>query len=144
MPRAHSATLFPTEEPLSREQMIGREADVQELAAQLTGGVHRILAAPRRTGKSSVCRAAIAELRERGLYTVSVSLFSLTDGPALAQGLVAETLSNRDALHKLIQRARSTAGLRALALAGIASRRGRGGWYVSDPLLARYIRQGRG
>lgn len=119
MSRAHSATLFPTEEPLSREQMIGRDADVQELAAQLTGGAHRILAAPRRTGKSSVCRATIAELRERGLYTVSVSLFSLTDGPALAQGLVAETLANRDALHKLIQRGRNTAGL-LLRGAGLA------------------------
>jgi hypothetical protein len=31
--------------------------------------------------------------------------------------------------------------LDALALAGIASRRGRGDWYISDPLLARYIRE---
>lgn len=111
MLRVHSATLFPTEEPLSREQMIGREADIQELVTQLTGGAHRIVAAPRRTGKSSVCRATTTALSERGFYTVSVSLFSLTDGPALAQGLVAETLANRDGLHKLIQRARNTAGL---------------------------------
>ena len=31
--------------------------------------------------------------------------------------------------------------LDALALAGVASHRGRGDWYISDPLLARYIRE---
>ena len=119
MHRIRSATLFPTEEPLSREQMIGREADVQELITQLEGGVHRIVAAPRRTGKSSVCRAAVAELSDRGFYTVSVSLFVLADAGTLTRGLVQETLANRDALHKLIQRARGTAGF-VLRGAGLA------------------------
>lgn len=110
MQRLSSAALFPTEQPLAHERMIGREADVQELTTQLAGGVHRIVAAPRRTGKSSVCRAVVAELRERGCYTVSVSLFRLADGPALARGLAQETLANRDALRRLTQRARGTAG----------------------------------
>jgi hypothetical protein len=110
MTRVRSASLFPTEEPLAREQMIGRESDVQELVGQLAAGVHRIVAGPRRTGKSSVCRAVVGELRERGFYTVSVSLFLLVDGPALARGLTQEALANRDALHKLIQRTRETAG----------------------------------
>jgi hypothetical protein len=99
--------------------MIGRETDVQELIAQLASGVHRIVAGPRRTGKSSVCRAAVAELRERGSYTVSVSLFLLADSPALTRGLVQETLANRDALRKLIQRAQGTAGF-VLRGAGLA------------------------
>lgn len=99
--------------------MIGREVDVQELVTQLEAGVHRIVAAPRRTGKSSVCRAAVAELSARGFYTVSVSLFVLADGQALARGLAQETLANRDALHKLIQRARGTAGF-VLRGAGLA------------------------
>jgi hypothetical protein len=119
MSRAHSATLFPTEEPLAREQMIGREADVEELVTQLAGGVHRIVAAPRRTGKSSVCEAAMAELGNRGFYTVAVSLFLLTDGSALARGLVADTLANRDGMHRIIQRARGTAGF-VLRGAGLA------------------------
>lgn len=119
MHRIRSATLFPTEEPLARGQMIGREADVQELVTQLQSGVHRIVAAPRRTGKSSVCRATMAELSDRGFYTVSVSLFVLADGHALARGLTQETLANRDALHKLIQRARGTAGY-VLRGAGLA------------------------
>lgn len=112
-----SATLFPTEEPLTREQMIGREAEVQELVTQLANGVHRIVAAPRRTGKSSVCRAAVEELKERGFYTVPVSLFLVADSAALTRGLAQEALANRDALHSLIQRARETAGL---ALRGAA------------------------
>jgi hypothetical protein len=119
MHRIRSATLFPTEEPLAREQMIGREADVQELVTQLASGVHRIVAAPRRTGKSSVCRAAVAELRDRGFYTASVSLFLLADGEALTRGLAQETLANRDALHKLLRRARGTAGF-VLRGAGMA------------------------
>ena len=110
MHRIRSAALFPTEEPLTREQMIGRGADVQELVTQLENGVHRIVAAPRRTGKSSVCRAAGAERSDRDFYTVSVSLFVLADADALTRGLAQETLANRDALHKLIQRARGTAG----------------------------------
>jgi len=99
--------------------MIGREADVQELVTQLQSGVHRIVAAPRRTGKSSVCRAAVAELSDRGFYTVSVSLFVLADAEALTRGLAQETLANRDALHKLIQRVRGTAGF-VLRGAGLA------------------------
>jgi uncharacterized protein len=119
MHRVRSATLFPTEEPLNRGQMIGRETDVQELVTQIESGVHRIVAAPRRTGKSSVCRAAVAELGDRGFYTVSVSLFVLADGQALARGLAQEVLANRNALHKLIERARGTAGF-VLRGAGLA------------------------
>jgi hypothetical protein len=99
--------------------MIGRGADLQELVTQLENGVHRIVAAPRRTGKSSVCRAAVAELSDRGFYTVSVSLFVLADAEALTRGLAQETLANRDAMHKLIQRARGTAGF-VLRGAGLA------------------------
>jgi hypothetical protein len=111
MQRISSATLFPTEAPLAPEEMIGRDADVQELVGQLSNGVHRIVAAPRRTGKSSVCRAAVAQLRERGFYSASISLFTLTDTAALTRGLAQETLANRGALHKLIQRSRAAAGL---------------------------------
>lgn len=111
MNRISSATLFPTEAPLAPDEMIGREADVRELVAQLSNGVHRIVAAPRRTGKSSVCRATVAALRGEGFYSASISLFVLTDSPALTRGLAQETLANRGALHKLIQRSRDAAQL---------------------------------
>jgi hypothetical protein len=105
--RIASRALFPTDEPLTADQMIGRAADVDELVAQLRGGVHRILAAPRRTGKSTVARAAIARLAAEGFYTVSVSLFELTTAVALAERLAQRTLANRGSLARVIERVRA-------------------------------------
>lgn len=105
--RVASRALFPTDEPLTADQMIGRAADVDELVAQLRGGVHRILAAPRRTGKSTVGRAAVARLAAEGFYTVSVSLFELTNAVALAERLAQRTLANRGSLARLVERVRA-------------------------------------
>jgi hypothetical protein len=97
--------------------MIGRQDDVDELVAQLRGGVHRILAAPRRTGKSTVCQAAVARLGAAGLYSVSVSLFELTSTASLAERIAERTLANRRPMARLIERARSSG---AVALKGAA------------------------
>jgi hypothetical protein len=40
MVRLASRALFPTDEPLPAERMIGRREDVDELVAQLRGGIH--------------------------------------------------------------------------------------------------------
>ncbi len=76
VPRMRSRDLFPSEEPVRPGKLIGRRSDVEELASQLSDGLHRVVAAPRRTGKSTVCEATVAALRRKRLYTVSVSLFS--------------------------------------------------------------------
>ena len=107
MTHVASRVLFPTDEPLPAQRMIGRGEDVDELVAQLRGGIHRILAAPRRTGKSTVCQAAIARLAGDGLYTVSLSLFELTSTASLAERMVQRTLANRGALARLIERVRA-------------------------------------
>jgi len=107
MARIASRELFPTDEPLAQERMIGRAADVDELTAQLRGGVHRIVAAPRRTGKSTVCRAAMARIAADGTYTVSVSLFDLTTAAALAERLAQRTLANRGPLARLVELVRA-------------------------------------
>ena len=107
MVRQASRTLFPTDEPLPAERMIGRGEDVDELVAQLRAGVHRILAAPRRTGKSTVCRAAIARLADGGAYTVSLSLFELTSTVSLAERMAQLTLANRGPLARLVERVRA-------------------------------------
>jgi hypothetical protein len=86
---------------------IGRRGDIDELVGQLSGGLHRVVAAPRRTGKSTVCEATVAALRRRRFYTVSVSLFRQTNGTALAEALAQETLANRSKLKRLVQRVRS-------------------------------------
>lgn len=108
MSRLRSRDLFPSEEPLRPPgKLIGRRSDLEELLSQLADGLHRIVAAPRRTGKSTVCEAAIAELRRRRFYTVSVSLFRDTNAAALAEALAQETLANRSALKRLIDRVRT-------------------------------------
>jgi hypothetical protein len=108
MPRLRSRDLFPSEEPIRPpEKLIGRHSDLEELSSQLADGLHRIVAAPRRTGKSTVCAATVAQLRRRGFYTVSVSLFRDTNATALAETLAQETLANRSALKRLVERVRS-------------------------------------
>lgn len=116
MSRLRSRDLFPSEEPLRPPgKLIGRRNDLEELTSQLADGLHRIVAAPRRTGKSTLCEATIAALRRRRYYTVSVSLFRDTNAAALAETLAQETLANRSALKRLIDRVRS---LPSRALAG--------------------------
>lgn len=86
--------------------MIGRRRDVEALARDLAAGSHRIVAAPRRTGKSSVCEAAAGLLAKRGFYAVQVSLFHSMDATALAEALAQETLANRGPLRRAIARVR--------------------------------------
>lgn len=57
----------------------------------------------------------MAALRRRHFYTVSVSLFRDTNASALAESLAQETLANRSALKRLVERVRS---LPTRALAG--------------------------
>lgn len=116
MVRLRSRDLFPSEEPVRPPaRLIGRRGDLEELSSLLTDGLHQIVAAPRRTGKSTVCEATIAALRRRRFYTVSVSLFKETNAAALAEALAQETLANRSALKRLVERVR---GLPSRALAG--------------------------
>ena len=119
MPRVPSRVLFPTDAPVPADRMIGRAEDVTELRAQLGAGVNRIVAAPRRTGKSTVCRAAIEQLAAAGTYTVSVSLFELTSATALAERIAQQTIANRRPLARLVERVRSggEAVLKGAALA---------------------------
>lgn len=113
-----SRELFPSDAPVPLGRMIGRRGDVDQLVLQLSGGAHRILAAPRRTGKSSVCEAAVGVLRAQGFYTVPVSLYRYTNSATLAEALAQEALANRGPMHKLIERIREAgaAALRGAAL----------------------------
>jgi uncharacterized protein len=117
MPRISSRQLFPSDAPLPLDRMIGRRGDVEQLVLQLSNGAHRIVAGPRRTGKSSVCEAAMGQLRAGGSYTVAVSLFKQTNAATLAEAVAAAALSNRGPVHRLIERVR---GVGAAALKGAA------------------------
>jgi AAA+ ATPase superfamily predicted ATPase len=86
--------------------MIGRQADVREIGLALENGTSLVVAGPRRTGKTSVCDAALLRARADGFYVAAVDLFKLADAAEFAEVLASAVLSNRPAAHKLVARAR--------------------------------------
>lgn len=106
MARQRSTDLFPTDQPIPASQMIGREADVREITAVLAGGSSVVVAGPRRTGKTSVCDAALGRLARRGVYTVAIDLFRIATAAELAEALVANTVANRSALKRIVHQTR--------------------------------------
>jgi hypothetical protein len=104
--RQASGDLFPTDEPIPASQMIGRAEDVRQVGAALENGTSLVMAGPRRTGKTSVCEAALTRVRARGVYVAAVDLFAIADDAELAETLAGAVLGNRAALRKLLPRAR--------------------------------------
>jgi hypothetical protein len=114
--RKASGELFPTDSPVPAGQLIGRRDDLRELTTRLEAGTHLIVAGPRRTGKTSVCEAALARAARRGAYTAKVDLFRVSDAGELAESVAAAVIANRSAAHRALRRARS-AGRAALSAA---------------------------
>ncbi len=111
MARVQSADMFPTDLPLPAAQLIGRAEDVRELSTSLMAGLNIVVAGPRRTGKTSVCEAALARAKRAGNYTVAIDLFRIPNAAQLAETLVAATIANRPRLHRLVHRAREAGRL---------------------------------
>ena len=116
--RIPSGELFPTDDPIPAGELIGREQDVGEIAAALGAATNLIVAAPRRTGKTTICDAVIDQLRRRGIYTASVDLWEASDFTNLAEAIVTQTIANRPPLKRLLHEVRSK-GRRALSNAQI-------------------------
>jgi AAA+ ATPase superfamily predicted ATPase len=104
--RVGSAVLFPTDHPISTEEMIGREDDVDTVAMALMGGGNVVLAGPRRTGKTTVADAAIDICAREGAYVAAIDLFEAPDAAALAYQLSLGVLANRPPLKRAIGEAR--------------------------------------
>ena len=107
MARAQSADLFPTDLPLPASLLIGRSVDVREIATTLMAGANLVVAGPRRTGKTSVCEAALARAQAGGFYVAALDLFRIANAAQLAEALVGATIANRPLLHRILHRARS-------------------------------------
>jgi uncharacterized protein len=118
--RQASGDLFPTDTPIPASQMIGREDDVREVATALVNGTNLILAGPRRTGKTSVCDAALLRARRRGCYTARLDLFRISDTAELAEALALAVIANRSPTRRLVRRAREL-GRTALSAAQSAA-----------------------
>lgn len=96
--------------------MIGRKDDVREISTALESGSNLVVAGPRRTGKTSVCDAAVGRLERKGFYTVSIDLFRIASAAEFAETLVAATISNRSALRRVIHQTRRAGRVVADAL----------------------------
>jgi hypothetical protein len=108
--RPGSAELFPTDEPIPATAMIGRDDDVDTVARGLMGGANLIVAAPRRTGKTSVCDAALAISARERCYTATIDLFRIADAAELAETLTRRLLANRPALRRALGTATARGG----------------------------------
>ena len=84
--RQASGDLFPTDVPIPASQMIGRRDDVREVTIALLGATNLVMAGPRRTGKTSVCEAALNRCRREGAYAVHIDLFRIADAAELCRG----------------------------------------------------------
>ncbi len=120
MGRVRSVELFPTDGPIAPDRMIGRRGDLTDLVGQLGNGVNRVLAGPRRTGKTTVAHGALEQLKRSGSYTVAVDLFRVADQAELAERVVDEVIANRSILRRAA-RATRTAGRAALTSAQVAA-----------------------
>src|SRR5215212_439510 len=100
--RQRSGDLFPTDRPLPASQMIGRDGDVKSIVTMLEGGANLVVAGARRTGKTSVCDAALLRAQRHGFYTVGVDLFRIPTAAQLAETLVAKAVANRPPLKRLV------------------------------------------
>src|SRR4051812_242697 len=100
-----SAELFPTDLPVAADAMFGRAEDVDAIAEALAGGGHVIVAGPRRTGKTSVCDAALAACGADGCYTAAVDLFHMADAADLAESISVQALANRPVLARALRAA---------------------------------------
>jgi hypothetical protein len=108
--RPGSAELFPTDEPIAPEAMIGRDDDVDAVARGLLGGANLVVAGPRRTGKTSVCDAALAVCARERCYTATIDLFRIADAAELAETLTLRLLRNRTALRRALGTATARGG----------------------------------
>ncbi len=99
-------TAFPTDGPIPAGAMVGRAQDVAHLVEALRQGSNQIVGGPRRTGKTTVCRAALRSLAAAGHYTVDIDLFGLGDLNELADSLVRKAVANRPSIRRAIRQMR--------------------------------------
>ena len=94
--------LFPTDDPVKPDLLIGRAGDVRDLASRLGEGTHMVMAGPRRTGKSTVGLAALQRVRSSKVYTAQVDLWDHEDLASLTRALAQSIIANRGPVAKTL------------------------------------------
>jgi hypothetical protein len=100
--------LFPTDDPVDADMLIGRSRDVEDIAERLASGTHIVVAGPRRTGKSTVGLAALARLPRRSSYSAAVDLWDREDLAGLLSALARAIIGNRGPVAKALRVARES------------------------------------
>jgi hypothetical protein len=114
--------LFPTDDPVKPDLLIGRTEDVRDLASRLGEGTHVVMAGPRRTGKSTVGLAALERVRSSKVYTAQVDLWDHEDLSSLTRALAQSIIANRGPVAKTLRRARESGReLRELLPVGVTA-----------------------
>jgi len=97
-----SDRLFPLGEPVSEEDIVGREEFLNSLEMRLANGQNIMLAGPRRIGKTSLALQAIRRLKSKGYYVAFVDLFRLSSKQEFAQVMINACLANRSGITKTV------------------------------------------
>jgi hypothetical protein len=84
--------LFPVGGPVPPELVIGRSGDIEEIERRLEEGLHTMLVGRRRIGKTAVCEAACARLREVGTDVIAIEVPERPDGSALLQQVIDQSM----------------------------------------------------
>ena len=114
--------LFPTDDPVKPDLLIGRGDDVRDLASRLRDGTHMVMAGPRRTGKSTVGLAALQRVRSPKVYTAQVDLWDHESLASLTRALAQSIIANRGPVAKALRRARESGReLRELLPVGVTA-----------------------
>jgi DNA polymerase III delta prime subunit len=94
------AEVLPVGPPVAPEWQIGREGDIARLSASLRQGDHTVLAAERRTGKTTVALAALEQLAtEGGNVIVAVDLSrAIGDRATLNDAVAVQIATQRSAV----------------------------------------------
>jgi hypothetical protein len=88
--------LFPSGGPADPDMMIGRRADVDDLVAMLSEGVHALIAGERRIGKTTVCRAVCFTLEQQfAMRVISIEVPERSTSRELCQSLITACLATR-------------------------------------------------
>ena len=75
---ALQSALFPIDQPvMPEERQIGRRSSIEGLERRLVGALHQWLIGERRIGKTSVAKAVLERLRERGSIALDIDLSKL-------------------------------------------------------------------
>src|SRR5215217_2920553 len=81
--------------PVPPDDIVDREAYLENAIARLRDGHSIYVSGPRRTGKSSIAGAILDDFRRAGFYTCELDLFAIVDQADFATRLAEAVLANR-------------------------------------------------